>query len=110
MVPDVILQLIYGVDGHAVDARTDDGGGHIEGGVHRKPHLVKVEILQQRMAQITHADHHKMVMIIHAQNMSDLGAQLLHIIAVTLLSKFSETAEILPDLRGGDVHLLPQGM
>ena len=40
--------------------------------------------------------------------MSDLSAQLLHIITITLLSKFAEAAEILADLGSGNVHLLAQ--
>ena len=60
------------------------------------------------MAQIAHADHHQMMVVVHTQNVADLGAQLLHVIAVTLLAELTEAAEILPDLRGGDVHFLTQ--
>ena len=42
--------------------------------------------------------------------MTDLGPQFFYIVAVALLAELTETAEILADLRGGDVHLLPQGV
>ena len=62
------------------------------------------------MAQIANADHDQVVVIIYAQNMSDLSSQLLHVIAVALLAEFAEAAEVLTNLRGGDVHLLAQRM
>ena len=49
-----------------------------------------------------------MVVIIHPQNMTNFRVQFLHIIAVTLLPKFPKTAQVLPDLGGSDIHLLPQ--
>ena len=36
------------------------------------------------------------------------GPQFFYIVAVALLAELTETAEILADLRGGDVHFLPQ--
>ena len=62
------------------------------------------------MAQVANTDHNEVVVIVHAQDMADLSAQLLHVVAVALLAEFAEAAEILADLRGGDVHLLSQGV
>ena len=62
------------------------------------------------MAQIANADHDEVVVVVHAQDMTDLGPQFFYIVAVALLAELTETAEILADLRGGDVHLLPQGV
>ena len=42
--------------------------------------------------------------------MADLSLQLLHIVSVSLLAELAEAAEILADLRGGDVHFLSQRM
>ena len=62
------------------------------------------------MAQVAHADHDEVVVVVHPQDVADLGLQLLHIIAVPLLAELTEAAEVLPDLGGGDVHLLSQGV
>ena len=51
-----------------------------------------------------------MVVVVHAQDVADLRPELLHIVAVALLAELSEAAEVLPDLGGGDVHLLAQGV
>ena len=104
------VQLGHGIDGHLVDRGADDRGRYIKGGVHCKTALGEREVLQQRMAQIAHADHDEVMVVVHAQDMSDLSLQLLHIVAVPLLAELAEAAEVLPDLRGGDVHLLSQGM
>ena len=45
-----------------------------------------------------------------AQNVADLGAEFLHVVAVALLAELAEAAEILADLGGGDAHLHPQGV
>ena len=56
------------------------------------------------------ADDDEPVALVDAQNMADLGAQLRHVVAVALLAELAEAAQILPYLRGGDVHLRPQGV
>ena len=61
-------------------------------------------------AHKNNADHDEVVVVVHAQDMTDLGPQFFYIVAVALLAELTETAEILADLRGGDVHLLPQGV
>ena len=51
-----------------------------------------------------------MMVVVYAQNMADFRAQFFDIVAVALLSEFAKTAEVLPDLGGGDIHLLAQRM
>ena len=60
------------------------------------------------MTQIAHADHHQMVVVVHPKDTADLGMKLLHIVAVALLAKLAEAAQILAYLRSGYVHLLTQ--
>ena len=67
-----------------------------------------MEILNQGAPQIAHTHHNDPVALIHAQDASDLSAQLVHIIAVALLAELAEAAQVLPDLGGGNSHLLPQ--
>ena len=62
------------------------------------------------MAQIAHADHNKVVVVVHTKDMPNLGAKLLHIVAVALLAKFTEAAKVLPNLGSGNVHFLSQRM
>ena len=107
---DIIFQFIRGVDRHAVDGGVDHGGRYIERSVHRKAGAFKGEVVQHGTAQVADAHENQVVIVIYAQNMADLGAKLLHIVAIALLAKFAEAAEILADLRGGDVHFLSQRM
>lgn len=75
--------------------QSDHGGGDIKGCVHRKPTLGEWEVLQQCVAQIANADHDEVVVVVHAQDMTDLGPQFFYIVAVALLAELTETAEIL---------------
>ncbi len=59
------------------------------------------------MAQVARSHHNEPVAGVDAQNVADFRAQLRHVIAVALLAESAEAAEILPDLRGGDVHFRP---
>ena len=104
----VVLQLVHGVDGHAADLRPDQRGGDVEGGVDAEAYLFKVEVLQQRMTQMPHADDDDAVPAVDAENVADLRPQLRHVVAVALLPELTEAAEILPDLGGGDVHFSAQ--
>ena len=104
----VFLQLVHGADSDAVDLVADQGGGDVEGGVQVEAHLGKIKVLQQRVAQVAGADDDQLVVVVDAQNMADLRAKLCHIITVALLSELAKAAEILADLRGGDVHLIAQ--
>ena len=110
VVGHIFLQLVHGAHRHAADLRADEGGGDVEGGVDAEADLVKVEVLQQGVAQMARADDDEPVALVDAQNMADLGAQLRHVVAVALLAELAEAAQILPYLRGGDVHLRPQGV
>ena len=55
----IVFQLLHGPDGHVVDLGTDQRRGHVEGGIHLKAHLLKVEVLQQRMAQMARSHHNE---------------------------------------------------
>ncbi len=105
---NIPIQLVHGENRHVVDLCADDRRGHVEGCVQRKTGLLKMEIVHQGVTEVARADHNQMMMIVHAQDMADFGMQLLHIIAVALLSELPETAQILPYLRCGNIHLLPQ--
>ena len=94
----VVVQLVHGAHGHAVDLVADQGGGDVERGVQMEAHLGKVEVLQQRMTQMAGTDDDQLVVVVDAQNMADLCAKLRHIIAVSLLPELAEAAQILPDL------------
>ena len=104
----VRIQIVHRVDGHTVDRGADDGRRDVEGSVHREAGVRKAEVLQQRMTQITNADHHQVVVVINAQNVADFRAEFFHIVSIALLAELAEAAEVLTDLRGGDVHLLTQ--
>ena len=110
MALNIVIQLGHGVDGDTVDNSTGELGIDVKGGIHGEAGLGEGEVLQQGMAQIAHTDHNEMVVIVHAENMANLRAQFLYIVAVALLTKFTEAAEILANLGGGNVHLLSQGM
>ena len=108
VVGHIFFQFVHGADGDAADVRADQGGGDIKGGVNAETDLVKVEVLQQRVAQVAGADDNELVAAVDAQNVADLGTQLRHVVAVALLAEFAEAAEILTDLGGRDVHFRTQ--
>ena len=68
-----------------------------------------MEVADQGVPQIAGAHHNDAMAAVHTQDMTDLTAQLADVVAVALLSELAEAAQILPDLGGGDAHLLPQG-
>lgn len=108
VVGDIFLQLVHGADSDAADLRAHKGGRDVKGGVDAEPYLIKIKVLQQRVAQVAGADDDDLVAAVDAQNVADLGAQLRHVVTVALLTEFAEAAEILADLGGGDVHLCAQ--
>ena len=48
------------------------------------------------------------MLAVNTEDLRDLSIQIFYVIAVSLLPEFSEAAEILPDLRGGQTHLTAQ--
>ena len=108
IVGDIFLQLVHGADSDAADLRAHKGGRDVKGGVDAEAYLIKIKVLQQRVAQVAGADDDDLVAAVDAQNVADLGAQLRHVVTVALLAEFAEAAEILADLGGGDVHLCAQ--
>ena len=104
----IAVQLVHAADGDAVYRSPDDGRGDVEGSVEQEAALIKVKVLQQRMAEVTRADHDEAVLVIYAENMTDLGAKLHDVVAVALLPELAEAAQVLPDLRGGDAHALAE--
>ena len=101
----ILLQFIHRMDLYAANLRADKGGGDVEGGVDAKADLLKIKVLQQRVAQVTHTDDNEAMSLVDTENMAYLGAQLGYVVAVTLLPELAETAQVLTDLRGGNVHL-----
>ena len=104
----IVIQLVHAAHRNAVDGGADDGGGDVEGGVEQETALIEVEVLQQCMAEVTCADHDEAVFVVYAENVADLGAQLHNVVAVALLAKFTEAAQVLSDLRSGDAHALAE--
>ena len=58
-----------------------------------------------RDANVADADEYDGEVAVHAENGGDLPAQAGDVVAVTLLAEFSEAAEVLPYLGGGQRHL-----
>ena len=108
IVGNILLQLVHGADGDSMDAGADEVGGDIKGGVYMEADLFKVEVLQQSVAQMAYADDDKAVALVDAQDMPDLGAKLGHIVAIALLAELTKAAQVLPNLGGGNVHLVTQ--
>ena len=102
------LQIVHGADGYAADGGAHHVGIHVEGGVHGAAVLGEGEVVENGVAQVAHADDDQVVVVVHAQNVADLRAQLLHVVAVALLAELAKAAEVLTDLGGSDVHLLAQ--
>ena len=102
------VQLVHPANGDAVHRGADDGGGNVESGVEEEAALVEVKVLQQRVTEVARADDDEAALVIHAEDVADLGAQLHDVVAVALLTKFAEAAQILPDLRGGHAHALAE--
>ena len=106
----IFLQLVHGMDLYAPDLRADEGGGDVESGVDAEADLLKIKVLQQRVAQVAHTDDDQAVSLVDAEDVADLGAQLGHVVAVALLAELAEAAQVLTDLRGGDVHFCAKGV
>ena len=66
----------------------------------------KIEVIEQRAAQIARADQNSGALILQAENRAQLLQQLIDIVAVALLSKTAEAVKVLPDLRCGQPHTL----
>ena len=67
--------------------------------------LFEAEVLDERAANVADADEYDGEVAVHAENGGDLPAQAGDVVAVTLLAEFSEAAEVLPYLGGGQRHL-----
>ena len=104
----IILQLVHGTDGDVANRGTDESGGEIKGGVDLEAYLMKIKVLQQGVAQMTGTDNNQAMTAVNTENMADLTAQLGDVVAISLLTELAETAQILPDLGGGDVHFRTQ--
>ena len=105
---DVGLQLIGRINGDAVDLCIDHIGRDVKGGVHGEAGVFKGEVVQQCAAQVADTDHDEMVIVVHTQNVTDLGTKFFNVVSISLLAKLTETTEILTDLRSGNIHFLPQ--
>ena len=65
--------------------------------------------MDQRAPQIARPQNDGGVPQIHAQDLGNLIAQALHVIAIALLAELAKAAQVLADLAGGEVHGLAQG-
>ena len=108
MLRDELLQPGGVQNGDTRHLAAHQGGRDVEGGLQEEPRVSKMEVLDQGPAQVAYAHHNDPVLLVHAQDMADLRAQLVHVIAVALLSELAEAAEVLADLGGGDAHFLSQ--
>ena len=104
---DKRVQLVHMENGNMVDLGSDQRGRDIESSIHREAGGGKRKILQQGVTQVANTDHDQVVIIVHPQDPANLRMELLHVIAVTLLAELADAAQVLADLGGGDVHLLP---
>ena len=84
--------------------------GNIKGCIHVEANLFKVKVLQQGVTQVAHTDYNEAVALVNAQNMANFRAEFGNIVAIPLLAEFTEAAQILADLGGGDVHFAAQGV
>ena len=105
---EVVLKLVHRVDGDAVKGGADYFGLDIEGGGQIEAPFRKAEVIHQGMADVADTDEDSGEASVHTEDRCDLRAQCGDIISITLLAEFAEAAEILPDLRGGDVHFSAQ--
>ena len=72
---EVVLQLVKRADEDVVDARSDECGRDIERRVEQETGLLKVEVAQQRVAQMARADHDEPVPLVHTKDVADLRTQ-----------------------------------
>ena len=108
MLGEVSLQLRRMAYLYAVDLRADEIGGEIESGVEMETHGGEIKVLHQSVAQVTCTNDDDLLIFVDAEDVTDLGAQLRHIVAIALLTELTEAAQILTDLRGGNIHLITQ--
>jgi len=108
MLGKVALQLRGVTHLHTVDLRADEIGGEIKSGVEMEAHGGEIKVLHQGVAQMACTDDDDLLIFVDAEYVTDLGAQLRHIVAIALLTELTETAQILTDLRGGNIHLITQ--
>ena len=76
----------------------------VEHGEDIHPALLEHGLVDEAAAQVSRAHDDGMEARTDAQNLADLGEEVVDIIAVALLTKAAEAVEILTDLGGGDVH------
>ena len=102
---NITLQVVHGTDLYTADMRVDQLGGDIKSGIDLKTDFLEIKVLHQGVTEVTRADNDQAVTDVDAENVTDLTAQFGNIIAVALLTEFTEAAQVLTDLRGGDPHL-----
>ena len=88
----IVLQFIHGADRDTPDGGPDQSGGDIKGGVDLEPGASKIKVLQQGVTQMTGANNDQAVTFVDAEDMTDLRAQFLHVVAIALLTEFAKAA------------------
>ena len=71
-----------------------------------KPLLPEARIVRQRQPEVARAHDHHAQMAIEAEDLPEVPAQFLDVVADTADAEFAKIGEVLPDLRGVEMELL----
>ena len=82
------------------------------GGVEQRgdaePFLAEARVVGQRQAEIAGAHDRNVQLAVEAQDLAEVAAQLLDVIADSADAELAEVRQVLADLRGIEVELLSQ--
>ena len=92
----------------AVDELAYERGIHIEKSHDIEAHILEAGEIRERAADVASARDDYFMFAVKRKDRADLGKKGRGVVSVTLLSEPAETVEILPDLRGVEIHLLRQ--
>lgn len=100
-------EVLQGIQSQHLDAR--HGAPHkslarIEHGEDIHAPLFEHGLVDEAAAQVSRADDDGVEARSNAEDLADLGEEVVDVIAVALLTEAAEAVEILADLGGGDVH------
>ena len=101
---DKSRHLFHGKDRHIRDFRAVQRGIDIKCSLERKSPVLEIHVIDQGLSQIAGADQNHIMLLVQPQYLADLFVQIAGIVSVSLLPETAEIIEILPDLRGSDVH------
>ena len=84
----------------------DKARGIVKQGGERHAALLEHRTADKGKTEMSRADDDCAVVLLHAEDLADLGVEVLDVVAVSLLSEPAEAVEILTDLGRGHVHHL----